>query len=285
MSFGSLFRGITRVAAPIVGGMFGGPMGAMAGNAIGGLIGGGGARGGNPADAAQAYTNQIPSTTLQYLQPQMERMNAERAQDRATSAEAYNRLLNQYNRGTTQEWRNDAFPLQYGEMARMPASVMNSIMQTYSPSTGYQYKQNQMLGAARNSAASGGFAGTTSDQAQQAELVKDLLGSDMGEYFNNILNIMTQGAAGEERRLGGRERAFTHAMGLQSPGGEAVSSDISNILGSNLGQQASYRFQQQRQENLDRARRQQERSELFGTLVNPLTNAMSGSGGFLRGLF
>ena len=197
MSFGSLFRGVTRIAAPIVGGIFGGPAGAMAGNALGGLLSGGGG-GQNPGDAAQGYINQVPATTLQYLQPQMERMNRERTEDRATSRDAYNRLLSQYNRGTPQEWRNDDFPLQYGEMARMPGSVMDSIMSMYTPSRGFQYKQDKMLGAARNSAAAGGFAGTKLNQEQQAEMIRDLLGSDMGEYYNNILDIMTKGAAGEE---------------------------------------------------------------------------------------
>ena len=243
----------------------GSPWGAALGAGMS-LLGGG--RGRNPADAGMDYLNQIPGMARSYLNPYTEE-----------GRKAYNSLLDQYSNTSTTN--PNQFPAEYSQMGRDPGAFMNNLMKGYEPSRGYNYKQNQMLGAARNSAASGGFAGTQYDQANQAETIKDLLGSDMAEYLTNVMNIQKSGLEGEERRLAGRERTLSGEAGR----GGMTAHDLANILGSNLSQQAGFRFQGQREANLERARRRDNRMNLFGDLLRPMDNGGGGLLSSLSGLF
>jgi hypothetical protein len=231
----------------------GSPWGAALGGAMS-LFGG---RGGG-GNAGMNYLNQIPGMAMGYLNPYTEE-----------GKKAYSSLLDQYsNTSTTNQ---NQFPAEYSQMARDPNAFVNNLMKGYEPSRGYNYKQNQMLGAARNSAASGGFAGTQYDQAQQGELVRDLLGSDMGEYLSRIMGTQNAGLAGEERRLAGRASALGGMSGI----GFNASSDLANILGSNLGQQATFDFANQRQRRLDRREDNNDRSALVSKLFDRGANGKS----------
>ena len=249
-SVGKMFKGVTKPLMGagmgyLTGGPIGGLMGAMSG------FGGSGGGGGGNYGAGMEYLNQIPGIARSYLNPYTEE-----------GRKAYNSLLDQYsNTSTTNPTQ---FPAEYSQMGRDPTAFMNNLMKDYEPSRGYNYKQNQMLGATRNSAASGGFSGTQYDQANQAETIKDLLGSDMAEYLSNVLNIQKSGLEGEERRLAGRERVLAGEAGR---GGDAAH-DLASILGTNLGQQAGFRFEGERQRRLDQANKRNSRMGLFGDLLS-----------------
>jgi hypothetical protein len=160
----------------------------------------------NPANAARPYLNQIPDVAHKaydpYIQQGMESGNLANAE--------------------------------YNKMSQDPTSFVDSIMKRYKPSEGYNFKEGRMLGAARNSAASGGFAGTPYDQEQQAELVQGLLGSDMQQFLQNILGVHKQGVAGHEGRA---ERGFN------------ASSSLADMLANNLTQQGGLEFHGQGQLN------------------------------------
>ena len=252
----------------------GSPWGAALGAGMS-LLGGGGGRGG---DGGMGYLNQIPGMAMGFLNPYTEE-----------GKKTYNSLLDQYSNTSTTN--PNQFPAEYSQMARDPNAFVNNLMKGYEPSRGYNYKQNQMLGAARNSAASGGFAGTQYDQANQAETIKDLLGSDMAEYLTNVMNIQKSGLEGEERRLAGRERTLSGEAGR----GGMAAHDLANILGSNLSQQAGLRFQQERQRRLDRANNKYNNAGLLGNLLNGIRGGGvldesgayggRGIGGLFNGLF
>ena len=123
---------------------------------------------------------------------------------------------------------------EYNKMAKDPTSFVDEIMKKYKPSEGYNFKEGRMLGAARNSAASGGFAGTPYDQEQQAELVQGLLGSDMQEFLRNILGVHERGVAGHEGRA---NRGFN------------ASSFLGDALIGGLNQQGGLAFQGEGQRN------------------------------------
>ena len=269
------FKGISKIAKPFIGAGLGYATGGPIGGIMGGLSSLGGS-GRNPADASMGYLNQIPGMAQGYLNPYA-----------AEGREAYNKLLDQYSNTSTTN--PNQFPDEYRQMGRDPNSFMNNLMKGYEPSRGYNYKQNQMLSQARNTAASGGFAGTQYDQANQSELMRDLLGSDMAEYLTNVMGIQNRGLEGEERRLAGRERTLSG----RSDQGFRASSDLANILGTNLSEQSRMRYLGERNQNIERARRRDSRMGLFGELLNPenqgaINNANKGLGGLfgsLSGMF
>jgi hypothetical protein len=97
----------------------------------------------------------------------------------------------------------------------------------------------------RNSAASGGFAGTPFNQQQQAETVQGLLGSDMQQFLQNALGIMGAGISGKENRLMGRERALQSALGAEEGNmnrGYNASAALSDSLANLAGTRASNEY-------------------------------------------
>jgi hypothetical protein len=162
-------------------------------------------------------------------------------------------------------------------MASNPLDYVNEIMRGYEPSRGYQYKQGQMSQAMRNSANAGGFTGTQFDQQNQAENVRDMLGEDMQQFLANILGTQQNGLSGLERMMGGRERTMENTANR----GFNAASDLTNILGSNLGQQAGMAFQGQRQQNFGKQMVRQNRMGLFKDIAGMMYgNPMASGGGF-----
>lgn len=258
----SFFDNLFGAAAPAaMGYMFGGPVGAAVGG-IGGLMQGRG-RYADPAQAAMPYLNQIPAMAQQNLGPYVQRGN----QGDANAANAYNRSYNEFaNPG-------NVYPQEYNQMGLDPGAYMEAIMSKYEPSKGYQYKQNRMLQAMRNSAASGGFAGTELDREEQANAVKGMLGEDMQQFLSNILGIQQFGTGGRERGFErgilGRERALARMgeMGeRQGAQGFQAASSLADILGGNLGQQAGAGYQGRVQGNEYREARQRNRNNFMGDL-------------------
>ena len=220
------FKGIGRALGGGAKGFIasgGNPWAAAAGAGMGLLSGGN-------KNTGMDYLNQVSGMAHGQLDPYVQQGN-----------EAYNRLLDMY--GKTSTTNPQQFPDEYRQMSRNPMEFVDKLMKGYEPSKGYQYQQDKMLGAVRNSAASGGFAGTGYDQDQQADLVKNLLSSDMGQYLDRMLTTQGQGLAGEERRLGN----LGQALGNRSQQGFNASTDLASILGTNLINQADLRFANNRQ--------------------------------------
>ncbi len=136
----------------------------------------------------------------------------------------------------------NALPNQYEQMAHNPTAFMEALMQGYNPSTGYKFKQQQMLDAMRNSASAGGFAGTPFNQQQQAETVQGLLGADMQQYLENALGITQAGLQGKENRLLGYERAINNSISSQERNadrGFQAALGLGDLLANVKGSEAS----------------------------------------------
>ena len=177
----------------------------MLSNALKGIFGGGK----NPADAAQPYLNQIPGVGHQYYDPYV---SAGRDASSTTKSQ-YENLIND------------------------PQGFLDKIMQGYNPSSGFQFKKDQLQKALGGSAAAGGYAGTTGDQYMQGEGVDNLLSEDMQQYLQNVLGLYNTGLSGEEG-IAGR--------------GYNASSSLADLLGGGLNQQANLAFQGQQQQNTNK---------------------------------
>lgn len=160
----------------------------------------------NPADKANQYIEQIPDIARQYYNPYIERGNK--------AYEEYDPVIS----GMTQD----------------PTSYLNKILEGYEPSKGYETKRDEMLRAARNTAAAGGMAGSNQDVSLGTTIVDSLLSQDMQQWLQNVLGIQKTGLAGEQNLMN---------QGFQASGG--LESDLANVL----GQQAQYAFQGQREKN------------------------------------
>ncbi len=197
-----------------------------------------GVGGRNPAINAMPYLNQVG----------------------AIGQEAYNPFIQQ-----GQQAQGMANPI-YDRMAQNPEQFINEMQQNYSPSEGYRFKEREMLRAAQNSAAQGGFSGTRNDQMSQADLVRGLLGEDMQQYLANVSGLRQTGLQGQEGRIG---------RGFESAG------SLADYLGSNLGQQANMVFTGEGGENLLAHQAGMQNA------INRMSrkNAMMGALGNLPGLF
>ena len=120
----------------------------------------------------------------------------------------------------------------YSKLAQDPTSFVNQIMGSYKPSSGYQFREKRALDAMRNSAAAGGYTGTSEDQIRQAELVNGLLGQDMQQWLQNILGVQQTGL-----------------QGLQHEGniGFDASGSLANMLGNTLGSHANLAYNRENQ--------------------------------------
>lgn len=122
----------------------------------------------------------------------------------------------------------------YAQMAQNPMEFLNNIFSGYTPSKGFQHQYEQATKGLRNAAAAGGFAGTGAHQADQAELVNRILGQGQGQYFDQIMQILGGGLTGQEQAA---QRGFN------------ANTDLTSILGTNLGNQANLEFEGQQQKN------------------------------------
>lgn len=157
--------------------------------------GGGGGGGENPYQEGMGYLNQIPGATEPYFKPFIE------------GGREASGMVN---------------PI-YERMSRSPGAFIEELMQGYTPSRGYQFKQREMEKAMRNSASHGGFVGTPYNQMQQSELVQGLLGNDMQEFLQNLFGIQQTGLQGQENRINR---------------GYGASGDYGDIIGSSLANKA-----------------------------------------------
>lgn len=162
--------------------------------------------GGNPANAAAPYINQIPGQLHQTYDPYINRGNA------------------QY----------DSLNKQYTTMGQDPTAYLNSMLQSYTPSKGYQLQRDEALRAAGNTAAAGGMRGSLDDITKQSRLADSLMGQDMQQWLSNVMGIQNQGLQGQQHFY---DQGYNMANNMGS--------DLSNVLGT----QSQLAFQGQSQQN------------------------------------
>ena len=263
----------------------GGPMGALIGGGMSALSGGGkgggggmfGGGGGGNIDMSEArkYLDQIPGVAKQYYEP----FAKEYGPAQQEAKDVYNRMLEQYSSPKV-NYQN--VPEEYNTMARNPSGFLNDIMKTYEPSTGYKFKEGRMGSAARNTAASGGFAGTQYDQEQQAQLIKDLLGEDMQQYLTNVMGAKTEGLGGMERMMGGREKAYEQQAGSaenRAKRAYEATNELAQSIMNSLGNQGQLGFQGARQSAANRGQERAGAMSLFGDTMQAIPSIVNRFGG------
>ena len=160
----------------------------------------------NPAKKAEPYLNQIAPMAKEQYNPYIQR---------------------------GQEAGNQAYG-QYQQMTANPGNFINDLLTGYTPSRGFDFKKQQAEQAMRNSAAAGGYAGTTADQTRQGELASSLASQDMYEWLDRVLGQHGQGLQG---------------LGNLQQQGFSGTNDLVNILGSTLGKKCELAYQGQINQN------------------------------------
>lgn len=160
----------------------------------------------NPADAAMPYYEQIPDILKEYLQPYVD-----------TGMQSMGILADQY-----------------GNLVSDPNAMYNQIMGGYDTSASYQAQKKEMTGEASNTAAAGGFTGTTTDIYNQESIINDLMSQDMQKYYQNVLGMYDTGLQGEQNLFNT---------------GYNASGELSSGLANNLSTEGSLAFQGQAQKN------------------------------------
>lgn len=212
---------------------------------------------------ARGYLNQIEPMARGTLSPYIQ-----------GGHEAERDLPRMYE-GMYNEYANNETPEEYEKMSSDPMEFINNIMRGYSPSEGYKYKEKRMTDAARATGAAGGFAGTELDRESQADMIRGLLGGDIQEFLNNILGTQKYGLEGRERynerNMLGKERAnalSTASRENRANRGFLASTDLANILGSNLGQQANVGLFGNRQSQVIRNEANRNNMDIFGRMMD-----------------
>ena len=197
----------------------------------------------NPAGAASPFLEQIPGIGREHYTPFIE--------EGRTAAGMANPIYNQ--------------------MTQDPTAFLNSLMRGYNPSEGYRFKEREMLNAAHNTAAAGGFAGTQEDVRNRTGLVQSLLNEDMQQFLTNLFGIQGAGLRGQERRID---------RGYESSG------NLANFIAQALGAQAGNAFQGQHQQNVYDATNRSSNMNFLSNVLGTGAGLVSGGGMFgLNGLF
>jgi hypothetical protein len=212
---------------------------------------------------ASGYLNQIEPVARNTLSPYIE------------GGHQAERDLPFMYRGMYDEYANNAPPEEYGNMSSDPTQFINDIMRGYTPSEGYKYKEKRMTDAARATGAAGGFAGTELDRESQADMIRGLLGGDIQEFLNNVMGTQRYGLEGRERynerNMLGKERAnalSTASRENRANRGFMGATDLANILGSNLGQQAGLGIMGNRQSQTIRNEANRNNMDMFGRMMD-----------------
>lgn len=191
----------------------------------------------NPADKAMPYIEKIGGM----------------------AKEQYNPWINQ---GQEAQQGNQAL---FKEITQNPTDYWNKLQAGYTPSKGYQYKQEQAQKAASAAARASGIAGTGADQSNQMDIVQKILSQGEGQYMEQILNMLGMGAQGQENIA---NRGF------------GATSALTDTLGSQYATQGELAFQGQREKN----QRRMDRGKMLTQLAAALAGgAMGGAGGAAGG--
>lgn len=183
----------------------------------------------NPADAAMPYFDQIKNEINQGYNPYQQQ-----------GQEAYGQLNPQYS-----------------QMANDPASVLQSMMGSYSQSDAFKMKRDEALQAASNTAAAGGMRGGLADQRGQMRLASALQGEDMQQWLQNMMGVKGAGLQG--------------LQGFYNTGYDATQSKVGDMTNA-LGGQGGLAFQSASNQNRQKA-----------DLVSMLMSALGAAGGGMAG--
>lgn len=153
----------------------------------------------------------------------------------------------------------DITDTQYQNLINDPAGFINKLMESYSPSTGFNFQKDLLNKELGNTAAAGGIAGTPLDQLNRGEAIQGLLSKDMQQFLANVLGVYGQGLTGEE--------------GIATRGFNA-SKDLTDLLVGALNQQGGLAFQNAQQQN-------QNKNDLWSMFGKTLG---AGVGGYLGGV-
>lgn len=133
------------------------------------------ARGGkNPAEAGRGYMERIPGYGREAYEPFI-----------GEGRKAYESLSPEY--------------LKY--LKEAPGSVSADI-ESYEPSGYYQKLLPHLQAAMEGAAIQGGYVGTPYDEERRADMVRSLMGQDIGEYLDRLERRRTFGATGLEAATG-----------------------------------------------------------------------------------
>ncbi len=125
---------------------------------------------------------------------------------------------------------------EYGKLLN-PTSFIDEIMKHYSLSKGAEYERDELGRGIGATAAAGGIAGTPEHQKQFGEMASGIMSKDMQQYLQNALGVYGMGLGGEND--------FFHT-------GYDASSNLADMIGGNLGSQATLGFQNASQTNASR---------------------------------
>ena len=119
----------------------------------------------DPMEGASPYLQQIPGMAQQYYNPSI--MHA----------------------GQQPQNMGDY----YQQMASNPGQFLSHAQQSYRPTPGYNQKYEEMIKAATNAANQGGNLGTQADQANRMQLANGLMGNDMQQWIQNLMQAQGMG--------------------------------------------------------------------------------------------
>jgi hypothetical protein len=170
--------------------------------------------GGNPADQARPYVEQIPGRTSPYLDPFVGRGNR-----------AGNLLENQYE---SLMWN--------------PDQKQNAFGAGYQQSPGYRFALDQALQGAGHAQSAGGMAGSPQHEQMNMDLASNLASRDYNNWMGHTLDLYGRGLGGTEmlygKGMGASQsmadfisQALSEQGGLEYAGGANRNQFISQLLG------------------------------------------------------
>lgn len=154
----------------------------------------------NPANAASNFYGQIPGAAGGYYQPYI-----------GAGKTALNTLMDQY-----------------GQLTSNPGAVYGRLGEGFQQSPGYQWQQDQALGAANRAASASGMIGTPAAQQAAATTASQLANQD----FNNYMN-----------RVGGMYNTGLQGYGNINQMGYNASDAMANMLANSLASQGQLAYQ------------------------------------------
>ena len=196
-----------------------------------GLEGVGLKKGKNPADVARPMLQEIP----QY------------------GREAYNPFIQQGQQA------QEPLSKHYLEQLLNPQAIENRDIQGYEPSGYYNYMAPQLLQNQRQAAAAGGYPGT--NEFDQMDLIRQMMGADIGDYLGRQNAQRQQGVAGLEGQVG---------RGFEGAG------NLADFLGTAKLQQANNESSGAQQQNA-------QQGQNFGNIVKAIAQAYGMSQGNFGG--
>lgn len=186
------------------GGMIGGGLASMFGNWT------------NPADEAMPYLEGLPGQMKPYFDPWID---------------AGKRQI-------------PGLEDEYGKLTGDPGAFINNMGKGYQQSPGFEFAMKRALGAANQSSAAGGMAGSPAAQEWSQGIASNMAAKDYNNWLQNALGAYNRGLSGRENMFGT---------------GAKMGADFGNTIGNVELQKALLKYMGQNAEN-------QREGEMWGAL-------------------